>query len=241
MQIRVNVDDFDVGRFLTEMQVTDKLAGAIDAEADISSVGRSPGALAAASNGRFHVTMGKGRINSKYVELLATDLVKVLLPGGADVATINCSVTRFDIKDGVADMTQMLLDTEKITVGGDGTINLGSEKLDLTFVPRPQDPSLVSLATPINVGGTLTEPSFSLDKAAVAKDLATAIIGSAINPLGILVPFATAGASGDGNACVQALNNVKSGAAPVKQEGAQSAPEKVIEGVGEGLKNLFGR
>ena len=55
------------------------------------------------------------------------------------------------------------------------------------------------------------------------------------------MPFATAGASGDGNACVQALNNVKSGAAPVKQEGAQSAPEKVIEGVGEGLKNLFGR
>ncbi len=94
---------------------------------------------------------------------------------------------------------------------------------------------------PIRVGGTLASPTARPDTASVAKGIAGAALGVAINPLGILVPFVSAGSGG--NPCVEALEEARKAAgekdvAPAQQKGVV---EETLQGIGDTLKGLFGQ
>jgi AsmA family protein len=138
----------------------------------------------------------------------------------------------------------MLLDTAKVTVQGTGTIDLGSERIALVLTPQPKERSLISLATPIDVGGTLAAPSLSPDRLALAKGAAGAVIGNVIIPFGFLVPLISGG-TGDENPCLAALAQAKANGAA--RPGAAAQPRQgesgiggALQGVGKGIRNLFG-
>jgi len=73
--------------------------------------------------------------------------------------TVNCMVARFPIDRGVMRAERLLLDTTEMTMGGEGTINLGRETLNLRLVPKPKDPALFSLAVPVIVEGPIQNPN----------------------------------------------------------------------------------
>src|SRR3546814_9247633 len=102
-------------------------------------------------------------ILNEYWELVAADLATQFVPseGGVDRGRLNCLVGRFDIENGVADATVLMIDSERVLVGGEGTVRLADQRLDLRLVPQPKDPSLISLATPILLKGTLADPKVS--------------------------------------------------------------------------------
>ena len=62
----------------------------------------------------------------------------------------------------------LVLDTEVAAFLGKGTINLGSEVLDLVIDPDVKK-TTISAAVPVNIEGTLANPQYSLDKLAVAR------------------------------------------------------------------------
>jgi hypothetical protein len=218
-------------------------------------------------DGHTSVIMSNGRINNKYVGLLGGDLsssvFRLLNPAKekADHTTINCLVSRFDIKKGIADSTALVFDTERMSVVGEGKINLKSEKLDLSLKPMPKEGvgssglgkismSLGELAKPFKLGGTLAEPSLALDPAQAAITLGKAIGGTALfGPVGIAASLVSRG-SGDENPCLAAIEAAKKGVKkPMKGKGVvEKSTESVGEGVkgmgeeiGKGLKKLFGK
>ncbi len=258
--LRLKLIDIDLYRLLRQLDVTDMVEGELDGDVQLSSRGASVRALMAALDGTISVVMGKGAIDSRYVNLIGADLLRTLVPGASDEegTTVNCLVSRFLVKNGIATSRALLFDTDLVTVAGTGKVDLGSERLDLTLLPRPKNASLLSLAVPINVRGTLAAPTAAPDTAAVAKKVAVGVVGSLINPLAILVPLVSAG-SADENPCVAALAAGNTGAeggatapeaAPEKAEESKPAsPVKEIgdaiksigEGIGKGLKSLFGQ
>lgn len=248
--LRLKITALDVGSLLRDLKITDLVHGAVDADVHLAGSGGSVRSLMAGLGGATSVIMGKGAIDSKYVNLIGADVLRTLAPweSGTKGTTVNCMVSRFKVKKGIATSETLLFDTDLVTVAGKGTIDLGAEKLDLTLVPRPKDASLISLAAPINVGGTLASPTVAPDTAAVAQKVAIGVLGGIINPLGILVPLVSAG-SEDKNPCVAALKAQPQEAAPAaKKPEPKSAMESVgdaIKGVGEsigkGLKSLFGQ
>lgn len=254
--LRLKLSNIDLHRLLRQLDITDIVQGKFDGDVQLSGRGASLRALMAALDGTVSVVMGKGAIDSRYVNLIGADLLRTLAPSASAQkgTTVNCLVSRFLVKNGIATSSALLFDTDLVTVGGKGTIDLGTEKLDLTLVPRPKDASLLSLAAPINVKGTLAAPTAALDTAAVAKKVAIGVVGSLINPLGLLVPLVSTG-SDDKNPCVAALaaRNTGAGDAAAAPEGApekaEGSPIKKIgdaikgigEGIGKGLKSLFGQ
>ena len=146
--------------------------------------------------------------------------------GGSDATAVNCFVTRFDVAKGVATSQGILFDTDRMTVKGEGTINLGSERLALLFTPRPKETSLLNLALPWHVEGTLKKPSVAVDQGAAAGRAAGALL-SVINPLVLLVPLVTSG-DAEQNPCLAALQN-----APVKptpRTGVRGLLDSIIPG-----------
>ena len=79
---------------------------------------------------------------------------------------------------------------------------------------------------------------------ALAKDAAGAVIGNVIIPFGFLVPLISGG-TGNENPCLAALNQAK--ASGVARPGAAAQPRQgeggisgALQGVGKGIRNLFG-
>ncbi len=195
------------GQYLAEYEITDLVEGPADMALDVTGAGTDFRTIMANLSGQASFIMGEGRINSAYVDFLAADLLRAISVSASDETStaVNCFVGMFDIADGIATSSGFLFDTQRMTVAGRGTVNLKDETLALSLRPRPKDASLLSLAMPLNVEGTIREPSTSTDKFSIAGTAATAVISAiATGGVGVIVPFLSLG-SEDENPCVLAL------------------------------------
>jgi uncharacterized protein involved in outer membrane biogenesis len=253
---KIDAKGVNLGPLLETMQVTNILhQGKTDLNVDVRGAGRSMRALMASLDGVSTLHVGEGEIESKYVDLLGADAVRVLTPlqGSQAQTKLNCVVGRYEIKNGVVTSKVNVTDTGRMTVVGDGTVNLGTEQLALMFTPAPKDAALISLAVPIRVGGTLAEPSFSPDTAAALKGAAGAVAGSLLlGPAGVVLPFVSGGQRGTQDPCGQALAAAGLRAAPAPsgqssqpqqpaQQQQQQQPASPVDEIGRGLRGIFGK
>ncbi len=179
--------------------------GPMSLELDLTGQGASPSALLAHAGGTLRMSIGEGTLPVRHFDLIASDLVASIMPWAdraGDRTNLNCLVTRFRLRDGLATVERLLIDTGKITVTGIGTVNLASERLDLRFDPRPKYPSLISLATRMRVAGSFVNYSASPDPMGLAKGAAAglALAISELNPLALMLPFVSIG-TGVANPC----------------------------------------
>jgi uncharacterized protein involved in outer membrane biogenesis len=272
LDVGLEVQQLDIGRMLSELDITDVIEGDIDAEIKLDGRGKSIAGLMAGLNGKTVVVMGNGRINNEYIDLLGADIrsdfFRLLNPleEKKSYTELNCFVSRFDINDGLAESTALVLDTSGLSVIGDGRINLKTEALNLSLKPSPKKGlgtgdtgkitlSLGELVKPFKLGGTLAKPRLAIDPTQSAIALGKAYGGVALfGPVGIAAALASGG-SGDENPCLAAIEAAKTGvkAADVeKATGEQGTPDQTtgdvtegtkqtIEGAGQTLKKLFGR
>ncbi|MGQ0664421.1 MAG: AsmA family protein [Pseudomonadota bacterium] len=251
---QLDAKGIDLGSVLKESGASDLIRGGpSDVSLDLSGAGGSLRALMAALDGHAVWSVGEGEIESRYVDLLGADAVAVLTPlqGGHAQTKLNCAVGRIDVRDGLANLRALVVDTGQMTVSGEGTVNLAKEEFHLLVRPRPKEATLVSLAVPIRVRGTLANPQFLPDPGAVALGVVGAIAGTGLlGPLGLLVPLMSTGQRG-GNPCVAAL--AQPAAAPpaptqrppaqpqTRRPSEQPGAGRPLEELGRGLRQLFGR
>jgi len=216
---------------------TTMVSGSLDLSADLR--GRVTDghidlrALAASLHGETSMIISDGHIQSRFLDLLAEDLVVALVREKAsdNRTRLHCLASSHGIKDGVARSRMLLLDTENITVVGDGQTDLSSEAINYRLTPRAKDPSLVSLATPINVSGSLANPSAVPDSVAVAGSVAVAVVGNLLLPgVGLLLPLLSTG-TGEAHPCMNVLKGGKVEAAPAQSMG-QENPTGILDRVG---------
>jgi len=236
VQLELKLIDVELAAVKPLFDLSDIINGPLDLEVALSGQGRSAHEIASTLGGRVDLVIGAGTIPNAYDDLIAADLLRFIVPGAeGDAAQLNCFVARFDLKDGVALNKALLFDTALTTTAGKGQIDLGRELADLTVVPRPKDPSLLSLAIPVVIDGPLLDLSYNLKKEEALLDLAGAVLGTALmGPFGILIPLVSAG-SGDDNPCLAALEQ------PVQSEqGTTETPAKPAEAVEELLDDVLG-
>jgi hypothetical protein len=207
MRAKLIARGMEASRVSRAMGAVERVEGKLDVTADLSGRGETVRNLIGSLNGRAAATLTNGRVANRQIEWIAADLMRVLLPGTAELETpISCAVSQFDLKNGLATAQALLLDTRRVTVTGTGTINLATEALALRLDPKPKEPSLLSLAHPMLIGGTLSEPTVRPDPTGIAKGIGGAALGLAMGPVGLLIPFLSAG-TGDANPCAKLLSS----------------------------------
>ncbi len=236
--------------------------GNLDTDIDVNARGTSVAALMGSMTGRAVIRMGKGRIHNRYIELLggdlSTGLFRLLNPfeKQSDYTRVNCFVGGFSMKNGLVRATTLVLNTQYMVVVGSGTINLRTERLNLSLKPVPKEGigadlfgklgiSAGELTRPFRLRGTLAHPRLVIDPAQTAISLGK-IIGSItlFGPAGIAAALA-GGASDDENSCAAAIAAAKKGVRFEKKKGlpgkvSEKAGE-VLEDIGDRLKDLFGK
>jgi AsmA family protein len=236
-----------------------KVEGKLDVDLDLLSRGSSIAGLMASLNGRTVAVMGQGRLHNKNIQILGGDLAsggyKLLNPSSQDAnyTDINCAVSGFDITDGMAQVTALVMDTPDMTVIGEGQVNLRDETLDLALKTYQKGGagglhlSLAELAKSFKLVGTLAAPSLQMDPAQTMFAAMKAAGGVLLfGPAGILAAFAGESRDG-GNPCLAAVESAKKGVRGSESEGGETqkgTEDKgiagALKGVGESVKKLFG-
>jgi hypothetical protein len=170
----------------------------------------------------------------------------------ANHTDINCGVSGFDIEDGIAKVTALVVDTPDMTMIGEGQVNLRDETLDLALKPCSKGGaagfslSLGELAKSFKLGGTLANPSLEIDAAQTMLAAGKAAGGVLFfGRAGIAA--ALAGQSSDGgDPCLSALESARKGVGASgsskggKQKGtADKGITGTLKGVGEGVRKFF--
>ena len=240
--VDITVGQLDLEAMLRHWDAQGAISGRLDGALTLHGRGDSVEALLDSANGQIALDMGTGQIDSTYTQLVGRSLLTAMLPEDSEPTTyVNCAIGHFDVAQGVARSTALLVDTRRVTVGGEGAVDFGGQRLDFLLNPRTKDANLLALVAPARVHGPFDDVEVSLMTSDLVIDAATSVLLGVANPFAIVIPFVTTG-TGSENPCLTAI---------VSQEmmTPQSAPERMIgsavsvvegfaEGVGEAAEDV---
>jgi len=226
----LRVKDLQLQKLFPTLKQSQQSIGDINGLVELSGTGDSVSKMLGSANGKIGLFMDGGKISRFMMELVALDVwgaARVKLEGDEPIE-VRCAITDFAAKDGVLNTNVFVFDTAVVNVGGEGTINLKSEALDLKLNPDPKQHSIASLNSPLYIKGTLGAPKFSVEwKRVGIKGIAATVMGL-ISPALAVLPLLKEGDNKD-SPCAQLIADAtKSNKAP-KEEQQQAAAKAAQE------------
>ncbi len=211
---RVNLAD---GRFdMSAIDDEPEQWPSINIDLTLTGLGNSPREVASTANGRLVLVVGEGVMDNNVVEALAADVVVRLLETlnpfrkQAPSTMLRCAVIIADVTDGAVVFDPMAIQTDKVTILGDGKVDLSTEKIDFDWVTKPRQGIGVSaslITNPyIKVGGTLSKPSVAMKplEATASTGLAVVTGGLSLLAKGLLDRV-----TAEQDVCRQAINQAE--------------------------------
>lgn len=187
--------------------------GTVNADASLSSQGKSFAELLGRSNGELKAVVTKGTVSHFILEaagLNIADMIIVKLFGDEQIV-LNCLAADFDVKNGLMQTKAFKLDTEDATIDITGNINLSTEKLDLDIDPENKSIRIFTLRTPLYVRGTFKNPDVGVHEGPIAARAGAAVaLGVIATPLAAVIPLLNFG-SDDSNECAPLMKAAKQG------------------------------
>jgi len=209
VQVEAHAYDVSIGALTEALGGNSFIHGPTLIAVEGSGTGATVGEVLQSFTGQSNLMVGRGRLESGGIDFLAADLLRSLFSeGGLSTTPLVCLINRIDFDDGVGTSRAFLMDTNLITITGQGRVNLARNNIDFRLAPRPKDPTLLSLAADYKVEGPILSPSIMPEAGGIIRGVATtlgslALTGGAAALLPLLV------GSGDddelSNPCIAAL------------------------------------
>ncbi|MEB0137266.1 AsmA family protein [Actimicrobium sp. CCC2.4] len=160
--------------------------GQVNGDAALAASGNTPATLAATLDGEVRMLVNDGVMSGTLLEQAGLNVANIVLGKlfGDTPVKINCAAAEFIVKKGVLESRVFALDTADALINVDGTVNLGTERLDLNVHPHTKGFRVFSLRSPLYVKGTFKEPQVGVAIGPLAAR------GAAAVGLGLLNPFA---------------------------------------------------
>lgn len=177
------------------------IEGGLAGHAVLVGSGNSVHKAASTADGTVNVVIPQGQMRQAFAELLGINAGRgliLLLSKNPEGTPVRCAVAQFTVKNGLMQAKQIVFDTGVVVAYGSGSINLGSETMDLRLEGKSKQPRVLRVMAPITLQGPLVapKPGVDLSKAAAQGGVAAAL-GSLISPLAAVVPFITGGGAKD--------------------------------------------
>jgi len=141
--------------------------------------------LASKANGKFQISVGKATLASTFLNQGGDFVIMVLdavnpLRKKATTTSLECAVAYLPMHNGLVSIADSVgIETDRLDVLLNGSINLNNELINLNIYPREKSGITlgVDLANLIKLQGTLQNPSVGIDKAAVVKSAVSIGLG----------------------------------------------------------------
>lgn len=235
----------DLGKMMAALGQDDLITGGpTELKAELRSDGASSAALAAALDGHVRLVTGPARTRNRVLDRAGVNIVAQVLNAvnptrqTEQYTQIECVVINVPVRKGVVMVDRTVaIETSHVGIAMAGTVNLGSETIDLSIRPQAkQGIGVGGLANLVKVQGTLASPAVGVDVAGAASTAAQIGIGVMTGGLSLLAKGLFDSATMEAP-CATAL---RSGEAPAGGTSpGRSAEQPATGGVGGFLERLF--
>lgn len=188
------------------------LTGRALGRARLEGSGSSIHRFASTSKGSISLVVPQGEMRRAFAELLGVNASAGLLrlfSGDQSRSAIRCGVADFEVAGGVARAKTFVIDTDVVLAKGSGSINLGTETMDLKIDGESKKPRLLRLWTPIHVRGHLSSPAVGVETGSVVAQAGlTGLLAAVVAPVAALFAFVEPGLAEDAN-CGSLIANAR--------------------------------
>ncbi len=217
----LRLKNWHYGTLMEAYQGRSAITGTADVRVKLASAGVTTDDLLSGLEGKALLIAGQGTMKSQAFNIWGGGLVNAMLPSldpEAD-ATLNCMIADFDVTGGVATAKNMLIDTGRVTVLGEGRIDLPQDKISLVLEPKAKEVALLDMATAVKISGPIFSPSVGPEAFSLLKKIGGTVLGT-INPAFFALSLTDLGMTED-HPCRQFI-----GAPPEKAEENALLPEQ---------------
>ena len=223
----LEVRAMQLGRLIPKIETMRTSFGKLDGRIHLSGRGNSVASWLGSASGDVAALTGRGQFSNLLLEFMGLDggeIIKFLLRGDRNVV-LRCAAMAFDVDKGTMLSRSVVLDTEDTVFDASGQASLSKETLDFVVRPQPKDKSILSLRTPLVIGGTFAAPRAGLEAGPLATRGAAAVILGALNPLLALAATVETGPGVDAD-CQEVLAQAKRPASREAAAGAAKAKKQ---------------
>jgi hypothetical protein len=133
MVLKVDANDVHLTPLLAQVQQTVEEAGVLDALIDVRSRGNHPGEIRSNLTGTVRLVARDGALAGRYSSAFAKNFATLAVPSILTdrAPRFGCVVADFEIESGVASARELFLESEKISIAGTGTVDIGADAFDI--------------------------------------------------------------------------------------------------------------
>ncbi len=220
-----DVRKIDLAKMLPEITAQEVAVGTLFGRAKFKSQGVSIAQLLGRADGDLTLMINGGQMSALLLEAAGLDIaevVKFLTIRGKPVP-LRCAIADLHVADGIAKSELFVIDTQDTVFIGEGYIDMGKERLDITIHPRPKDQSILALRSPLHIEGRFKEPSAGVKAGPLAAKGAAAVALGLVNPLLAIIPLIETG-PGENSDCGEFSRRVRQ--SPQKNAPSSNKREK---------------
>ena len=155
--MKIDIDTFDYGVLARRIKPAADISGRFSLHMDVRSLSPRLSDALKHGNGTLDFLVLPKEMKAEMVDLWAVNLFLALLPtiDPKNESKVNCAIGRFTLVNGKLNQRQLVLDTSKVRVTGTTAIDLANETLHMRLQPQAKTAQFLSLATPLEVKGSL--------------------------------------------------------------------------------------
>ena len=240
-QIQGTVQGLQLSALFPKVQLMKKSFGRMDGAIALQSSGNSVAGLLGQGTGEMRLYVRDGTLSKQMLDLAALNLGSIIVSklfGENKEVHLRCAVADFTVVDGLATTRVVKMSTEDAIVEATGTIDLGTEELNLRIKPESLEWKFFSLRSPLYVRGTFGDPNVGVEPGPLLLRAGAAVVAAAVAPAALALVPITVPAADDDTHCKPLLDlgkqPVKSGAQgaagtasqPARQAASKAAPAR---------------
>ncbi|MEA2117814.1 AsmA family protein [Halovibrio sp. HP20-50] len=202
--MQVEVQRVDLNDALRHWELADESVGTFGGRGKLWIEGASVAQLLASADGGVVMLMTGGQLDALLVEIAGLDAGQTFLSWlrDRDPIPIDCSYADLQVRDGVTQLDTFVMDTNDTTFTLGGQVDLNTERLDISIIAHPKDPSVFIGRSPLHLGGTFDNIETSVHREElIIRAGASAGLAALAGPLTALLPLVDVGIGADVDYC----------------------------------------
>ena len=227
-QIRGTVQGLQLSALFPKVELMKKSLGRMDGAIALASTGNSVAGLLGHGTGEMRLYVREGTLSKQMLDLAALNLGSIIvgkLFGEDQEVHLRCAVADFTVVDGLATTRTVKMSTDDAVVEATGTIDLGTEALDLRIKPESLEWKFFSLRSPLYVRGTFGDPDVGVEAGPLLLRAGAAVVAAAVAPAALALVPITVPAADDDTHCKPLLDLARQPVRPGAQGAAGTASQ----------------
>ncbi|HTK85393.1 MAG TPA: AsmA-like C-terminal region-containing protein [Patescibacteria group bacterium] len=184
LTIKALVRDMKYGELQKALFGKESASGKATLDVSLASEAAATSYLIKNLKGEAAFVAAEGDLSAGMLDLWGKSLIETMLPsfGHTQTMKLNCMIADFKFADGQAKADPLFLDSDDMTIAGEGNIALSTDpQIDLLLTPKPKSPVLLSTAVSARVKGPLANPDIGPDNLSLGKKAGGLLLG-VVNP-----------------------------------------------------------